>query len=106
MIVNLLVNAVEAMQQTPERQRRILVRLAREPRDMVGVEVTDHGPGVDPALVTRIFDPYVTNKRSGLGMGLMISRTIVESHGGALRYLRHRGSGATFRFTLPIWKEA
>lgn len=70
---------------------------------MVGVEVSDSGPGVSPELVSTIFEPYVTTKRTGLGMGLMISRTIVESHGGALRHVRQRGGGATFRFSLPAW---
>jgi PAS domain S-box-containing protein len=102
-MVNLLVNAIEAMQQTPAPQRRIVVRIHREPRGMVGVEVSDSGPGVSPELVSTIFEPYVTTKRTGLGMGLMISRTIVESHGGALRHVRQRGGGATFRFSLPAW---
>jgi two-component system, LuxR family, sensor kinase FixL len=53
----------------------------------------------------RLYDPYITTKPSGLGMGLMISRTIVESHGGSLRYVSQRGAGATFRFTLPTWRE-
>lgn len=102
-MVNLLVNAIDAMEQIPAPQRRIVVRIAREPRDMIGVEVSDSGPGVSPELVAKIFDPYVTTKRKGLGMGLMISRTIVEAHGGALRHVRQRGGGAIFRFTLPAW---
>lgn len=105
-MVNLIVNAIDAMREEPAQRRRIVVRMAREPRGMVGVEVSDSGPGVPPELAPRIFDPYFTTKRSGLGMGLMISRTIVESHGGALRHLRQRNGSTTFRFTLPAWSDS
>lgn len=103
-MVNLLVNAIDAMEETPAQQRCIVVRLFREARSMVAVEVSDSGPGVPPELTARIFESYFTTKRSGLGMGLMISRTIVESHGGALRHIRQRNGSATFRFTLPAWR--
>lgn len=103
-LVNLIINAIEAMAETPVAQRIVSIRVAQDARGMLAVEVADRGPGVDSELAPRIFEPYVTSKASGLGMGLMISRTIVESHGGALRLVRHRGSGAIFRFTLPSWK--
>lgn len=101
-LVNLIVNAIEAMSATPVHDRAIRVRIAADDGAGLVVEVSDRGPGVDAALAARIFDPYVTSKPAGLGMGLMISRTLVESHGGQLRHLRPRGGGATFRFTLPI----
>jgi two-component system, LuxR family, sensor kinase FixL len=98
-LVNLLMNAIEAMEPIPRALRKIEVRLAAEPRATVSVEVTDSGPGASPELATRMFEPYVTTKPEGLGMGLMICRTIVESHGGDLRLVPST-TGACFRFTL------
>ncbi|WHZ10061.1 MAG: Two-component oxygen-sensor histidine kinase FixL [Burkholderiaceae bacterium] len=98
-LVNLVVNAIEAMQSVPVDERRLEIRLADEGRAMVSVTVADNGPGVPAELAARIFDPYLTTKPEGLGMGLMICRTIAESHGGSLRLLPTR-RGATFRFTL------
>jgi signal transduction histidine kinase len=69
------------------------------------LQVSDSGPGVPPEVATRIFDPYFTTKSAGLGMGLMICRTIIESHGGSLRLLSGHGHGAIFRFTLPVARE-
>jgi two-component system sensor kinase FixL len=65
--------------------------------------VSDQGPGVSSDIAAQIFEPYVTSKPSGLGMGLMISRTILEAHGGSIKLVRSRGPGAVFRFTLPEW---
>lgn len=98
-LVNLVMNAIEAMQLMPPSERRIEIRLAEEGRSLISITVVDHGPGVAPELAARIFEPYVTTKPEGLGMGLMICRTIVESHGGSLRLLPTR-RGAAFRFTL------
>lgn len=105
-LVNLVMNALEAMEAVEPARRRVILRLSRDPRGALCVEVSDHGPGVDPSFAARIFQPYATSKSHGLGMGLMIARTIVESHGGSLRQVRHRPPGATFRFTLPVWSEA
>lgn len=103
-LVNLLMNAFEAMVSIASAERQVSIRLAQDTRRQISVEVADRGPGVDPELAPRIFQPYVTSKSNGLGMGLMISRTIVESHGGSLRLMCHRSPGATFRFTLPVWR--
>lgn len=105
-LVNLVVNAMEAMDGLPADDRVVQVRLCRDAKGMIVVEVADRGPGIAASLAARIFEPYVTTKASGLGMGLMISRTIVESHGGALKLVRHKPPGATFRFTLPVWEAA
>lgn len=102
-LVNLLVNALEAMTETPPARRIIAVTVGRAGTDRIQVEVADSGPGVDAEVAPRVFDPYVTTKASGLGMGLMISRTIVEAHGGALALTRGHLGGAAFRFTLPGW---
>ena len=69
---------------------------------MLGIQVTDNGPGVAKELMARIFTPYFTTRKDGLGMGLMMCRTIVESHQGTIRCTSQPGCGATFRFTLPI----
>lgn len=102
-LVNLVMNAIEAMAETDIAVRLITIRLSPDARGMLTVEVADGGPGVDGELVQKIFEPYVTSKPTGLGMGLMISRTIIESHGGALRLVRRKSGGACFRFTLPQW---
>lgn len=105
-LVNLVINAIEAMAAVPIDDRAVQIRLLRDGHGMVCIEVADRGSGIAAELAPRIFDPYVTSKTTGLGMGLMISRTIVESHGGALRLVRHKAPGATFRFTLPTWEPA
>jgi len=66
------------------------------------VAVRDSGPGLDPRSVDRVFDAFYTTKPQGLGMGLAISRSIVEAHGGRLWATANDGRGATFHFTLPI----
>ncbi len=101
---NLLINAVEAMDDAGTTDPRITIRLGADSRGMLTLDVSDNGPGVPEALIPRLCDPYVTTKPAGLGMGLMISRTIVESHGGSLRHISQRGAGATFRFALPAWR--
>ena len=80
-------------------ERRVTLRTAFDAQ-LVYVEVSDSGPGVDPALGERIFDSFVTSKQGGLGMGLAISRSIVEATGGTLRYVANPGGGATFTFSL------
>lgn len=99
-LVNLLINAIEAMQVVRPAERRIEIRLANESSSTVAVEIRDRGPGVPESIASSVFAPYYTTKESGLGMGLMISRTIVESHGGSLRLFALPDRGACFRFTL------
>jgi PAS domain S-box-containing protein len=100
--VNLVMNAIDALQGIPPEQRSIHIRVGREARSYVAVHVSDSGPGVPAELAPRLFDPYFTTKETGLGMGLMICRTIVESHGGSIRLVPTMGRGADFRFTLPV----
>jgi C4-dicarboxylate-specific signal transduction histidine kinase len=92
-------NSLDAMRTLTDRPREILLQSETHP-DGVLIRVQDSGPGVDPALADRIFEPFFTTKPEGIGMGLSISRSIVESHGGRLRALA--GSpGALFELTLP-----
>jgi PAS domain S-box-containing protein len=99
-IVNLLGNAVEAMQSTPLHARQIAIRTALGD-EAVEVVISDRGPGLPPGSEPRIFEPFVSTKPNGLGMGLSIARTIVEAHGGQLSARSNAEGGASFRFTLP-----
>lgn len=98
-LVNLLRNAAEAMAETP--QRALTLTTERDDQGMVTVSVADTGVGIDPAMSERLFSPFVTTKPSGMGIGLAISRSIVESHGGKLWMLPNPGGGTVFKFTLP-----
>ena len=100
-LVNLLSNAVEAMQTSPPDMRRITIQTS-VCDEAVEVAVSDRGVGLPPGSETRIFEPYVTTKPDGMGMGLSIVRTIVEAHGGRLWARSNPEGGATFCFTLPL----
>jgi PAS domain S-box-containing protein len=99
-LINLVMNAVEALRASPDGRREILIRSATTP-DGVLVQVQDSGPKIEPEVATRIFQPFFTTKREGIGMGLAISRSIVESHGGKLS-LVPASEGALFQFSLPV----
>ncbi|QEX16815.1 hypothetical protein FRZ44_21100 [Hypericibacter terrae] len=101
-IFNLLANAVEAMGNVDDRTREIVVRSGRSDADDVLIDVRDSGPGFDPANLTRLFQSFYTTKPNGMGMGLAISRSIVEAHGGRLWATPNEPHGAVFCFTLPI----
>ncbi|AUX30849.1 MULTISPECIES: ATP-binding protein [Sorangium] len=104
-LLNLLVNALDAVSRRPPEARLVVVRA--RPADGGGVElsVADSGEGIPPADLERIFEPFFTSKAQGLGVGLAISRSIVEAHGGRLWAERGPGQGATFRCALPVWRE-
>jgi signal transduction histidine kinase len=97
-LVNLIRNGVEAME-TVEGDRVLGLRVLQV-RDAIQIEISDRGPGV--AFPDRIFQPFFTTKESGMGMGLAICRSIVESHGGRLWAEKNEPQGATFIFTLPV----
>jgi two-component system sensor kinase FixL len=100
-LLNLILNGKESMSQ-PGWQRRELVIATEETKpDEVTVAVRDSGPGIDPQNQERLFDTFFTTKEDGIGLGLSISRTIVEAHGGRLWATANEGAGATFHFTLP-----
>ena len=105
-MLNLIGNAVEAMSAADGGARELVVISGEDDAANVFVEVRDSGPGLDAANLGRLFDPFFTTKREGLGMGLAISRTIVESHGGQLWAEPNQPRGAVFRFTLPVVQEA
>ncbi|HEY2659911.1 MAG TPA: PAS domain S-box protein [Caulobacteraceae bacterium] len=96
--LNLIRNAIDAMEHTPKKRLVIATELMGD--DVAKVTITDSGPGVSPDLVGQLFQPFVTTKPQGMGVGLSISRTIVESHGGRLWVEDNPGGGAMFSFTL------
>ena len=103
-LVNLLRNSMEAMQDTPRRE--LIVSLTAAGETMVEIAVADTGPGVSEEIAAKLFQPFVTSKQKGMGVGLSISRTIVEAHGGKIWCESNAGGGATFRFTLPAARES
>jgi two-component system, LuxR family, sensor kinase FixL len=101
-IVNLVTNALEALQGEPATQRRITIRTRRDPPDHVLIEVSDNGPGISPELLPSIFVPFTTTKSEGMGLGLSIVRSIVESHGGQILAKPRQPRGMIFQIRLPI----
>ena len=99
--LNLIINGIEAMRQVTDRPRNLLVRTRRDDSGRVMVSVEDSGTGIDPQNVDRLFDAFYTTKPEGMGMGLSISRSIIEAHGGELWASANNGHGATLHFTLP-----
>jgi PAS domain S-box-containing protein len=100
-ISNLVQNAIEAMDNTTDRDRLLRVRTGLHSRDAIIVAVEDSGPGVDPKQLGSIFDAFFTTKSHGIGLGLAICRMIVERHGGQLTAASDGNNGARFQFVLP-----
>jgi two-component system sensor kinase FixL len=105
-LLNLTRNAVDAMQDGLRKESGISVRTSKsDDNQTVDVAVSDHGHGVSQQLVDSIFNPFVTTKREGLGVGLAVSRTIIQAHGGDLYYMPKPEGGSVFGFSLPIAQE-
>ena len=104
-LLNLLFNAMDSLNDCPAAQRRIEVKARLSEDSAVEVAVTDYGHGISPDNMAQLFEPFYTTKPDGMGMGLPISRTIVEAHGGRIWAENNPERGATFRFTLPISDE-
>jgi signal transduction histidine kinase len=100
-LVNLLVNAMQAMNGAPPEQRELLIRLYQESNGELVVAIRDSGTGVRTEDAERLFEPFFTTKAAGMGMGLAICRSIIESHGGRAWATNNTDHGATFHFTLP-----
>jgi two-component system sensor kinase FixL len=97
-LINLMRNAVEAMGESPRRELTLSAEAAER---MVRVGVADTGPGLPPLVAERLFQPFVSTKEDGMGVGLSICRTIVESQGGRIWATANPEGGTTFHFTLP-----
>ncbi len=104
-LLNLIHNAIEALTVSDGNGREVLVSTRRSGTDAIEVSVVDTGPGVDPAIVQQIFDPFCTTKEQGTGLGLAISKSIVEAHRGRLVHRPNAPRGACFVVTLPVAEE-
>jgi C4-dicarboxylate-specific signal transduction histidine kinase len=100
-VLNLAINSIEAMRFVSQRARMLQFSASPAAPGGVLIAVRDSGDGIDPATRDRVFDAFYTTKRDGMGMGLAISRSIVEDHGGRLWVTANDGPGETFQFTLP-----
>jgi C4-dicarboxylate-specific signal transduction histidine kinase len=100
-VLNLVKNGIEAMSGVQDRALQLRIRSAKHDPNQVVVAVADSGAGIDPQVIGRIFEPFYTTKPEGTGMGLAISRSIVEAHGGRLWAEPNTPRGATFQCTLP-----
>ena len=101
-MVNLMRNAFEAMRDCPPEFRRLTIRTAVDDGQHIVVDVCDSGVGIPPAVIDRVFDRFFTTKPNGMGMGLPISQSIIDNHGGTLWVTPNSDRGSTFHFTLPI----
>lgn len=104
-ILNLLMNAIESMLEVGLSSRVLWIQTEKRLLGDLLIQVADSGVGIDPKLSSRIFEPFYTTKANGIGMGLSISRSIIEAHGGRL-WLSNAECGSTFCFTLPTDREA
>jgi PAS domain S-box-containing protein len=104
-IINLVMNGIEAMECVRDRPRELVVRSRHDEAHGVLLSVTDCGVGISTEDADRLFKAFFTTKSGGLGMGLSICRSIVEAHGGRLSAFRNEGPGATFQFVLPLHQE-
>ena len=100
-VLNLIMNGIESLTQITDRPRTLNIRSKILDPGSVIVSVQDAGAGLDPRSAGRIFENFFTTKTNGLGMGLAISRSIIEAHGGRLWATANAQRGATFHFTLP-----
>jgi len=101
-VLNLVLNGMEAMAELPEEKRRIVVRTGPGDNGTVKIAVADSGPGIPVDSLPKLFEHFFTTKKDGMGMGLSIARTIVEAHHGQIWAENNSGSGATFYFTVPV----
>jgi two-component system sensor kinase FixL len=100
-LINLVRNALEAMERSEVRELRIATRYLSD-RRQAQVTVADTGPGIAPEIAARLFQPFVSSKEHGMGLGLSICREIVEAHGGQLSAKANRPTGTVFSMMLPI----
>ena len=105
-LLNLILNGMDALNGTTQNDRRVTVGAQLDGPQSVEIAVSDTGSGIPADELARVFEPFFTTKPQGMGMGLPISRTIIEAHGGRLWAENNNDGGATFRFTLRAAKEA
>lgn len=100
-ILNLLRNALDAMSTVDDRPRDLLIETLQAEDNFVKLRVKDVGAGIDPKIMTKIFDAFFTTKDAGMGVGLAVSRSIIEKHNGLIQATLNDGPGATFEFAIP-----
>ncbi|WP_426125877.1 PAS domain-containing protein [Pararhizobium sp. PWRC1-1] len=105
-ILNLLLNACDAMSEIHDRPRKLIIRTRHQADDRVDLSVQDVGAGLEWQDLEKLFEAFYTTKETGMGMGLSVSRSIIESHSGILSATPNQGPGATFSFSLPISESA
>jgi len=105
-LLNLIINAMDAAESVQAARRRVTVRARSRGASEIEVAVSDSGPGIPPESLGRLFEPFFTTKGDGMGIGLSISRTLIEAQGGRIWAENNAGEGATFRFTLPLAESA
>lgn len=101
-VLNLVMNAFDAITEARSPRRDVVIKVAPEKIGWTGVSICDSGGGIDPAVAKRLFEPFVTTKTDGMGLGLLVTRSIVESHGGRIWASPNTDQGTTFTFTLPV----
>ena len=104
-VLNLVMNGVEAMSGVEERPRELIIRTQNDDNGQVRVTVQDSGIGLDPQSMERVFDAFYTTKQGGMGMGLSISRSIIQNHGGKLWAVANEGPGMSVQFTIPKYQQ-
>jgi signal transduction histidine kinase len=103
-LLNLIINAIEAMGGLVGRPPTLVIATRADDADQVHVSIEDSGVGLETKSLEHVFDAFYTTKDHGMGVGLSISRSIIEAHGGQLWATRNEGAGATFHFTVPIYR--
>jgi PAS domain S-box-containing protein len=101
-VLNLIRNSMEALSTTDSEERSIMVKTSRNQNNEIAVEVSDTGPGLNQEVLDHLFEPFFTTKATGMGMGLAISQTIIETHGGVLSAAPNDSRGLSIQFTLPL----
>jgi signal transduction histidine kinase len=101
-VLNLLINAFEAIREANSDRREVEITVAPEKTGWVRISVSDNGAGIAPSVANRLFEPFVTTKSEGMGLGLLLTRSIVEHHGGRIWAAPNPDRGTTFAFTLPL----
>jgi PAS domain S-box-containing protein len=103
--MNLIRNSIDAIKGADIADGRVFVEARPAPNDTIAVTIADSGPGIDPEMVGNLFQPFQSTKPSGMGLGLSISRSIIQEHGGTIWVEGKRRSGALFGFSLPVFEE-
>jgi len=104
-LINLIRNSIDAIKGAGVADGRVLVEARPAANETIEVSVSDNGPGIDPEMVERLFQPFQSNKPSGMGLGLSITRSIIQEHGGTIWVEGKRRNGARFGFSLPVFGE-